>query len=65
MNTEEKEMLQLRLEREAIKKNKGQCATYDYCRYCDSVSMLIHNSDTPCADAYLKRQEFMHGEVTQ
>lgn len=48
-----KEMLQYKLEREAIKQNGGICESYAYCRFCKEPKSFNRKSPIPCAEALL------------
>ncbi len=47
-----KEKLQTKLEKEAVKRNKGMCDSYEYCEYCKDKEGVARATNTPCADAY-------------
>lgn len=49
----DKENLQNILEREACKKNRGMCESYNYCDFCKEPQNIYRSSNTPCADAYI------------
>ncbi len=45
--------LQDLLEKQAIKRNRGMCESYNYCQFCKEPKEINRISDTPCADAYI------------
>jgi hypothetical protein len=42
------------LEQIALKTNGGACEYYNYCKHCKEPKCFVRQSDTPCADAFLK-----------
>ncbi|MDO4282362.1 MAG: hypothetical protein Q4D02_01885 [Clostridia bacterium] len=48
-----KEKIQYKLEKEAVKRNGGMCESYEYCKFCEEPKSFNRKSRTPCADALL------------
>ena len=50
----DKESLQAVLEGIAMKTNHAACQSYNYCKYCAEPQKFLRQSETPCADAFLR-----------
>ncbi len=57
MNREE---IQEKLEKEALKCNGGMCESYSYCKFCKEPRKMKRESSTPCADALLDMKDINH-----
>lgn len=53
----DKEQIQKKLEKEAIKCNGGMCESYSYCKFCKEPRKFNRESITPCADALIDMKD--------